>query len=130
MKFRTGYEENYDSSRYGLTGFDQGLTHQSFKDECDINNILANYTRTGELGVDVPSHASYLDLSDVKDYQTSLNILAEAQSAFDALPAKVRARFNNNPEELLHFVHDEKHTAQDFYDAGLIDALPEPAKAE
>lgn len=26
---------------------EKGLTHQSFKDECDINNIVATYARTG-----------------------------------------------------------------------------------
>lgn len=30
---------------------DKGLTHQSFKDECDINNVVASYTRTGIMPV-------------------------------------------------------------------------------
>lgn len=41
------------------------------------------------------------DFLGVSDYQTALNQVIEAEEAFDALPAKVRARFDNQPVDFL-----------------------------
>ena len=44
MKFRS----IYDGERIPVTlSCDKGMTMQSFKDECDINNIIARYETTG-----------------------------------------------------------------------------------
>lgn len=84
------------------------LTHQSFKDECDINLIVARAAQTGF----TPMRSQPLiqgDFSEVPDYQTAMNTVVRAREAFDALPAKVRDRFNNDPSQLLNFVSDEKN---------------------
>lgn len=85
-------------------------THQSFKDECDVNNIMARYAKTGVLDHVRRSAPVYGDFVEVADYHTALNVMIEAQDMFDALPAKVRRRFNNDPAELMEFVHDPENS--------------------
>ena len=83
---------------------------QSFKDECDINRIVSQYTKTGTWSGSLrpPTLQPHFgDFSNVLDYQESLNRIIEAQAAFDALPARVRERFQNDPVKLLAFLDDE-----------------------
>lgn len=85
------------------------MTQQHFKDECDINNIIARYEQTGLLTDSLHPARMYHfgDYSDVKDYQDSLNFIIDARAMFDDLPARVRERFNYDPSQLLFFLADE-----------------------
>lgn len=81
------------------------MTKQSFKDECDINNILKQYKVTG-MFAHINSKAAqgvYADLPDPLDFQASLEVVRAANDAFASLPSKVRDRFQNNPEAFLAF---------------------------
>lgn len=81
-------------------------TKQEFKDECDINRIMRKYQRHGvELPAGLPV-GTYGDFSRVTDYREAQDILLQARAQFDALPAKVRDRFQNEPANLLAFVSD------------------------
>lgn len=85
---------------------EKSRTHQSFKAECDINNIMLKYKTQGtlpNLGASIPR---YGDFTQVQDYQTALNSVIAAQDAFSALPAKIRSRFANDPGLFLAFVED------------------------
>jgi len=84
----------------------QGRTKQSFKPECDINSILAKYNKTGQLPGLIKENPQYGDFSDARTYQESLNLVLLAQEQFEALPALVRKRFNNEPESFLAFAED------------------------
>jgi len=76
--------------------------------ECDVNNILKRYARTGVLpGVNVQS--VYADVSTSGDYQHSLDLVINAQQQFDSLDAHTRKRFGNDPAEFLAFVEDPKN---------------------
>jgi len=101
-------------------------TKQSHKDECDINNILNQYKRTGIITHVQNARASYEDLPSEVDFQQSLNVIMEAEAAFDALPAKVRDSFNNDPGEFLAAFQDDSRRAQ-LEEFGLVGARPEPA---
>lgn len=103
---------------------DPSLTQQQFKDECDINNIIKTYSQTGVLPVSTKVGA-FLDVSNVADYQTSLQTVYEAQRAFDALPSKIRTRFENDPNLLLAFIEDDKN-----YDEALSLGLLEKPKPQ
>ena len=48
----------------------------------------------------------YLNLPDVHDYQEALIMQQRAELAFAALPSKVRAEWNNDPEMLLRAIND------------------------
>lgn len=87
----------------------QGLTHQSFKDECDINTIMGRYLKTGVLPENLTQReAQYLDVSDI-DFQNAANLVAGAKSLFEQLPSSIRNRFENDPAKLLAFTSDENN---------------------
>jgi len=83
-------------------------TKQAFKDEVDINRIMKKYQKTGVLPVSQKSPL-YGDFSSIPDFEAASNKLIQAQEAFDAQPAYLRKRFNNNPSELLAFLQDESN---------------------
>lgn len=82
------------------------ITKQEFKDECDINNILEQYKKTGIINHIMQSQPSYLDLPSDLDYQTSLNTMEHASTAFATLPSAVRRYFDNDPARLLSALTD------------------------
>lgn len=81
---------------------------QSFKAECDINNIVKQFQATGQIQHMSANAAkgAYLDLPDGLDFQDSLNTIKAGEAAFATLPAKVRDRFHNDPAEFLGFMAD------------------------
>lgn len=101
MKFQHAYSE---PSRAGdIDCKDPSLSQQSWKDEVDINVILEKYRVTGVLpsGVRMPS---YGDFTGISDYRSAMNVLLQAQDAFAAMPADVRARFGNDPGLFIEFM--------------------------
>lgn len=83
-------------------------TKQSFKDECDINRIMARYAATGTLDFVNRREAQFLDVSDV-DFQNAMRIVIESREAFMTLPSALRDRFQNDPAQLLGFLSDESN---------------------
>nr|WAE43869.1 MAG: internal scaffolding protein [Microviridae sp.] len=81
-------------------------THQSFKDECNINNIVRKYKKTGVLTHVTSAVAQQGDFCDVPTFHEAMNIVASAQQHFDQLPSLVRKRFSNDPAQFLDFVGD------------------------
>jgi len=100
---------NYDvdaaSVESGLRCLDASLTQQQFRDECDINNIVDQFMKTGHL----PTPASmpqYVDYEGVFDFHTAMNAVRQADENFMRMDAKIRARFHNSPQEFLEFFAD------------------------
>lgn len=89
-------------------------TKQSFKTECDMNMIMKRFKKTA--GVDfLNRYQGYMsgqfgDFSEVVDYRTALDQIARADEVFMALPAKVRARFENDAAQFLDFVQNPSNT--------------------
>lgn len=109
----------------------QSLTKQAFKDECDINKIVANYDRTGLLSHVSSAVARYGDFTEVNEYQESLNTVLRAQRDFDELPADVRKRFHNDPGEFFEFATNPDNFDQ-MVEMGLAEprsSAPEPTAA-
>ena len=126
---RTPY--NYDrdaaSNDSGLECHDPSMAQQQFREECDINTIMERFGRTGELIAPVRM-PQYGDFDGVSDYHSAMNAIVEAQSAFDSLPAKVRARFGNDPAEFLDFVYNEENR-EEAIRLGLVEAVIQPLAA-
>lgn len=102
--------------------FGVSMTQQHFKDECDINNILKSYR--GKIPTS-EEPAFFMDCT-VNDLQSAYEIAEDIGSRFDSLDSEVRAKFNNNPLELLEFVHNaDNQTAA--IELGL---LPKPISVE
>lgn len=87
------------------------MTFQHFKDECDINNIVARYPNGITPYDDRASKMQYGDFTDadIFDFQSAQNKIVEAQEKFGALPSDVRARFDNDPGKLLAFLADSNN---------------------
>lgn len=103
-------EFNYDmdaaSVESGLACKDESLAQQQFAEESDINVIVERFGLNGELPAN-PVMPQYGDFSQVTDFQTAMNAVIRAQADFMQLPAKVRSRFDNDPQKLLEFVSDD-----------------------
>lgn len=102
------------------------ITKQAHKAECDINNILNQYKRTGIITHVQSARAIYTDLPSDVDYQQSLNTLMAAEAAFLDLPAVVRDHFHNDPAQFLAAFGDDKQ-ADKLREFGLLRAAePSP----
>jgi phage internal scaffolding protein len=112
-------------------GNHDGRTKQSHKAETLIKTILSKYDKTGIITHVAASTAQYGDYTEVNEYQESLNIVIHAQNAFDDLPAKIRAKFGNDPGEFFEFATDPKNM-QEMIDLGLANKIAEeiPTKVE
>lgn len=98
------FQTNYDPQYPVAVGFSEpSRTKQSFKEECDINNVMKKFERTGILPDLIKSNPQYGDFSDPLDFQESSNIVAHANEQFAALSAKIRDRFGNSPQAFLEF---------------------------
>lgn len=100
------YDKNAASDESGLACEEPSLAQQHFKDECDINNILRQFNITGLLPQS-PLSPRYGDFSGITDYHSALNAVIAAEDQFMALPAEIRARFQNDPEALINFLSDD-----------------------
>ncbi len=85
------------------------MTKQSFADECDVNNIMARFEKTGVLEHLNTHQGDYADFIGVEDYHTSLNRIHEATEAFMTIPANIRAEFDNDPGKFVAFADDPKN---------------------
>lgn len=113
--------------KVAVTFPDQGRTKQSFKDECDINNIMARFQRTGQLPV-TNRTPTYGDIADL-DFQGAMDLVAAGREMFATLPAKVRERFANDPAKLLQFMQDPENTPEARKLGLLAPEVPDPTRS-
>ncbi len=98
-------------NRVSISQFGLSRTKQGHKAETDINTIMAKFQTTGMIDFVNKHEPQYGDASAV-DFQTSMETVASATEMFADLPAKVRDRFNNNPQELLLFLDNPENKAE------------------
>lgn len=107
--FRTAYEPR---SRSPIIDVGVSRTHQSFKDECDINVLMRRYMATGVLPDNInQQEARFLECSET-DFQSAMQLVAGASSLFNQLPSSIRNRFDNEPALLLSFLSDEVNRSE------------------
>lgn len=93
---------------------DEPRTKQQFKDEVDINNMIARFTRSNGVSVDQllsqpASGGHWGDFSDVPDLRTMYERLANAEESFMSLPSKVRKKFDNDALLFMEFVSKDEN---------------------
>lgn len=109
---RTPY--NYDtdqaSEETGLdcSGDKNGRTQQQFKEETDINTIVDKFLASGEMPPTTPFPTEQ-DFTETFDFQTSMNVMVKANESFMQLNAKARARFQNDPQQFMEFMHNAEN---------------------
>ncbi len=97
---------------------DEGRTRQSMSAECDINNIMAKYQKSGAV-THFSRHAGRYAFATGLDFHEAMNVVTEGQRMFLDLPSSLRARFGT-AEEFLDFVQDEAN-GDEMIDLGLRD---------
>lgn len=127
IKTPFNFDRDDASLATGLACEDETLAQQQFKEECDINTILERFGQTGEVPTNVRQPLD-MDFIEAYDFQSAQNALVEAQQAFDAMPAKVRERFKNDPAEFIEFFQLEENRAEGER-LGLINPRPAPIEA-
>lgn len=116
----------YDASVRSAISFPHASrTKQQFVEESDVNTIMRKYEKTGIIDPRLQrGPGSYGDFTGAQDYHTALQQIVEAQEAFYDLPSGIRAKFHNDPGELLAFLEDDKNR-DEAIKLGLVKA-PEP----
>ena len=103
------YDMDLASDKSGLSCNDPSLTQQQFKEESDINTIVDRFMKSGVLPTPT-NMPQYVDYEGVFDFQTAMNAVRAADENFMRMDAKVRARFNNSPQEFLEFFSNPENT--------------------
>jgi len=85
------------------------LTKQSFKSQCNIDTILANYKKTGVITHANKTQPQYGDFLQAADYQLYQNKILQAQDAFNSIPSNIRAEFDNDPQKFLEFAQNPEN---------------------
>lgn len=110
--FKTGLDCSSDPTR----------AQQHMRDETDINIMVERFARTG-MPPAPPVSPDPVDFDQVFDFQSAMNVVVEGRQAFMELPAKVRARFQNDPGQFLAFIHDDSNMLE----AQALGLVPRPA---
>lgn len=120
---RTSQEMRIFSQRPGRRN-DQGkpiyTTEQAHKNECDVNRIIQKYDRTGLITHVSRFEAEFGDLTGL-EFKAAQDKVANALSMFEQLPANIKKRFRNSPQDLLTFMEDPNNR-EEAIDLGLIDS--------
>lgn len=82
------------------------LTDQSYAAACDINNIMAQYSKTGLLPETTTIPPRYVDNTVIPSLEQAFNIVNSAYDTFYDLPATIRKLMDNDPSQLENFISD------------------------
>lgn len=93
----------------------ESRTKQAFKDETDINQILARYKSTGMLSHINENQGRFLDVSEISDFRSAVQRVQDTQKFFMGLPSDVRAEFQNDPAIFLDFLAEANEKELDRY---------------
>jgi len=95
---------NYDPKAKPKT-FTDGRTKQAFKDDADINKLLARAQKTGTMSHLQKYEPVYGDFADF-DFETAQQTLIRGNQIFSELPSEVRNEFGNNSSKFFEFVNN------------------------
>ena len=101
-------------------------TKSEFKDEADVNNIVAQCIKKA---IALPSgdrQPMFEDFSNIGTYQDAVSSVAQANEEFSHLPSELRAKFDNNVQSLIDFMGDPENKEE----AISLGLLPEEAPVE
>lgn len=106
--FSSAYIHRYPKHHFATINNEESLAQASDMEDADINIIMKKYSGTGMLP-QVNMEALTGDFSDVGDFREAQDKIKAANDAFAEVPAELRRRFNNDPQEFINFVLDDKN---------------------
>ena len=86
--------------------YTDGRTKQAFKDQTDINKILARAARGDTISHLAKHGAVYEDFSDIDDLLSAHQKLQTGQKIFDELPGEIKREFHNDIGKFYKYVND------------------------
>lgn len=92
-----------DHNNYAIVFPEESLTKQSFRDECNINNIVNRFTNTGQLPTSNKGEPHY-DFAPNIEFKEALDLTKKLHSEFNNLTAEEREQFDNNPTQYAEFL--------------------------
>lgn len=124
------YDRDLASKATGLSCPEKTLAQQQFLEESDINTLVHRFHLTGEMPTpkQLPEYGDYFGEFN---FQEAMNQVIDAQKAFMAYPAKLRAHFDNDPGQFIDFMQslDKEENAKEAIRLGLATPVaPPPAK--
>lgn len=88
------------------------LTEQSHAKSCDIHVIMQKYEKTGVIDHVNQHEGTYMDYPNPVDFHTAQNIIAEAHSMFETVPARIRDDFDNDASQFLAFMQNPENATK------------------
>jgi phage internal scaffolding protein len=89
----------------------ESLTQQHFKENQNIQNIMARYGKTGVVTASA-RRPSYGKFNTGMDYNECMNRVTAVEMEFSQLPGEIKRRFEQNPAKLIDFVMDENNRSE------------------
>lgn len=86
--------------------YSDGRTKQAFKDQTDINKILARAAKGQTISHLAKHGAVYGDFSDIDDLLVAHDRLQKGREIFQQLPAEVKREFRNDLGAFYNYVND------------------------
>lgn len=87
------------------------LTQQQYKEDCDVNVIMEKFMKTGQMPQTVAPMLEG-DFSNLPSYQEALQTVIDANDMFMEIPAKIRLKFENDPQQLINYLADETNNEE------------------
>jgi phage internal scaffolding protein len=88
----------------------ESRTQQQFKDQCNVNKIIAKFKATGSVThVRNASEGVYADLADLPSLMEAEQVVITARNSFAAIPSEIRARFGHDPQNFVDFLKNPKN---------------------
>lgn len=110
----------------GILFTQPSLTEQSAFDDVNIHSLVNRGMNNLKPNTMKPLYG--VDVSSLPEYQESLQIVADAKNAFEAMPVELREKFHNNPEEFLQFVDNKEENYDEGVKLGIFSPNDKPSK--
>lgn len=81
-------------------------TDKSFAKECDINEIMARYAKTGEITHVARRQGVFADVSMMTNLVDAFSMVERAADAFSLLPSALREKLGNDPANFAGWLQD------------------------
>lgn len=107
LRTAANFDRNWGHS-LAVVDYGVSLTKQSDAADADINVIVKRFGVTGQLPlVDMPPLNTDFEMN--LNFHEAQNMLIAARLSFAALPAEIRAKFNNDPRLFVDFASDSRN---------------------
>lgn len=97
--------------RVGKDCGNSSRTHQSFKDDCDVNVVMKRFANNGVMPMlNTRGQPQYGDFSNATTYLEARVAVIDAMADFMDLPSAVRTACDNDPGKFLEMCADPERT--------------------